>query len=150
MRDRDAETRNHGQNGESRGVWHHRHGHHRHGYHRHGKFGRLRRWLRHNKRLAVGSALICAVIILISAVFLMKVSWQQAERHVMSGNSYDMGSGYRNITYNGKQYQYNSLITTVLYAGIDSTGEMKAEEPTAIRPGQTAFRWQCWIRSIKR
>ncbi|MFR3322549.1 MAG: hypothetical protein ACLTSZ_17385 [Lachnospiraceae bacterium] len=38
----------------------------------------------------------------------------------------DMKSGYRRITYQGKEYQYNSLITTILYAGIDSEGEMKA------------------------
>lgn len=124
-RDDDRQKRN------SQGVWHHRSGHHksghrRRGHHRHGKFYRLRRWLRYNKKLAVGSALICAVIILISVIFLVRVSRRQAERHVMSGNSYDMGSGYRNLTYNGKQYQYNSLITTVLYAGIDSTGTMKS------------------------
>lgn len=37
------------------------------------------------------------------------------------------GSGYRDITYKGEKYHYNNLITSILYAGVDSTGKMEAK-----------------------
>ena len=45
-----------------------------------------------------------------------------------AGNSVDMKGGYRTITWKDKDYQYNSLITTILYAGLDSTDPLKASE----------------------
>ena len=39
-----------------------------------------------------------------------------------------MKGGYRTITWKDKEYQYNSLITTILYAGLDSTDPLKASE----------------------
>ena len=45
-----------------------------------------------------------------------------------AGNSVDMKGGYRTITWKDKEYQYNSLITTILYAGLDSTDPLKASE----------------------
>lgn len=44
---------------------------------------------------------------------------------ITAANTHDTGSGYRDIIYEGKHYRYNSLITTVLYAGVDGTGKME-------------------------
>ena len=100
----------------------HRHRHH----HRHSAGYRIRRWLRKNKKLAIGSAVICIAALAAGGTFLHQERAAQSSMHVTAGNSVDMKSGYRRITYQGKEYQYNSLITTILYAGIDSEGEMKA------------------------
>ena len=99
--------------------------HHRH-HHRHSAGYRIRRWLRKNKKLAIGSAVICIAALAAGGTFLHQERAAQSVMHVTAGNSVDMKSGYRRITYQGKEYQYNSLITTILYAGIDSEGEMKA------------------------
>ena len=99
--------------------------HHRH-HQRHSAGYRIRHWLRRNKKLAIGSAVICIVALAAGGTFLHQERAAQSVMHVTAGNSVDMKSGYRRITYQGKEYQYNSLITTILYAGIDSEGEMKA------------------------
>ena len=99
--------------------------HHRH-HHRHSAGYRIRRWFRKNKKLAIGSGLICLVAVVAGGVFLHQERQAQQSRHVTAGNSVDRKSGYRTRTYKDKEYQYNSLITTILYAGIDSEGEMKA------------------------
>lgn len=96
------------------------HGHHRR--HHHGKLYRLRRYIRHNKKLIAGTAGICACVLLICGVLLSQSIQKQEQLRVTAGNSVDMKSGYRNLTYNGKKYQYNELVTTVLYAGLDSEG----------------------------
>lgn len=87
---------------------------------------RIRRWFRHNKGLAIGSALIVLAVAGGGTAFIINSHQAQKNRHVTSGNAVNVGSGYRNITYNGKKYQYNSLITNILYAGVDSTGVMEA------------------------
>lgn len=96
-------------------------------HHRHSIWYRMRRWLRHNRKAAAGSAVIIAAAVLgTGGVFYH--SWQeQSKRHVTAGNSVDMKSGYRTRTYEGKEYQYNTQITTILYAEIDSEGKMQAE-----------------------
>ncbi|MCD8015069.1 MAG: LCP family protein [Lachnospiraceae bacterium] len=44
-----------------------------------------------------------------------------------SGSTSDMATGsYREVVYNGETYTYNNLVTCILYAGVDSTGEMKS------------------------
>ena len=98
-----------------------RRGHHR----KHSKIRRIKRWLRRNKKMM---ALILIIVFLCAgalAFLAVKAQEKQKSQHVTSGNSVDMQTGYRNVTYNGKEYRYNSLITTVLYAGIDSVGDIK-------------------------
>lgn len=63
------------------------------------------------------------------AAFVAQSYQVQKSRHVTAENAVNVGSGYRNITYKGKKYQYNSLITNVLYAGVDSVGKM---EPSGV------------------
>ena len=40
---------------------------------------------------------------------------------ITAGNSHDVGNSYRELTYKGRKYRYNSLVRTILYAGIDDT-----------------------------
>lgn len=92
---------------------------------RHRRHHRRRR-RRQNRRFA---ALCIAMGILaagVGGIFLFRAYERQKQLQVTAGNSVDMKNGYRTLTYQGKEYQYNSLITTVLYAGIDSKGKMEA------------------------
>ena len=76
--------------------------HHRH-HHRHSAGYRIRRWLRKNKKLAIGSAVICIAALAAGGTFLHQERAAQSSMHVTAGNSVDMKSGYRRITYQGKE-----------------------------------------------
>lgn len=102
--------------------------------HKHGILYRARRWLRHNRKTVMLGAVMALAVLVVLGYFASRTLQQQRGRHVTSGNSVNMGSGYRNITYKGKRYQYNSLITTVLYAGLDSDGVMQAGEAYTVAP----------------
>lgn len=108
---------------------HSRHSHHSshsHRSHRRKPFRHLRHWFRKHRN-TVAIAIACTMVaVIFCGYFLWKQSRAQKSLHVSSTASYDMGSGYRNIEYNGVKYKYNSLITTVLYAGVDSEGEMRS------------------------
>ena len=86
-----------------------------------------RRSRRRRKRILASLSVILAAAVGVG-IWMYQSQKQQADRHVTAGNSVDMKAGYRTITYKGKEYQYNSLITTILYAGIDSEGEMTVNE----------------------
>ena len=98
---------------------------HRH-HHRHSVWYRIRRWFRHNKKQMIGSILIGGAAVLVTGLFFYRSQQSQQEHHVTAGNSVDMKNSYRTISVDGKEYQYNSLITTVLFAGLDSEGDMEA------------------------
>lgn len=100
-------------------------GHH---HHHHGIWYRMRRWMRHNKKFAAAAALLCIVVLSAGGFFLLHSQKEQSRLHVTAGNSVDMKGGYRTITWKDKDYQYNSLITTILYAGLDSTDPLKVSE----------------------
>lgn len=99
-----------------------------HHHHHHSIWYRMRRWMRHNKKFAAAAALLCIVVLSAGGFFLLHSQKEQSRLHVTAGNSVDMKGGYRTITWKDKEYQYNSLITTVLYAGLDSTDPLKASE----------------------
>lgn len=96
---------------------------------RHGSGGRrhARHRKKYHKKVLLSSAAFGIILIAVLGIGAYRMYRQQAERHVTAGNSVDMGNGYRNITYNGKKYQYNALITTILYAGLDSEGKLEAD-----------------------
>lgn len=100
-------------------------GHH---HHHHSIWYRMRRWMWHNKKFAAAAALLCIVVLSAGGFFLLHSRREQSRLHVTAGNSVDMKGGYRTITWKDKEYQYNSLITTILYAGLDSTDPLKASE----------------------
>ena len=87
------------------------------------------------RQIAAGIAiflLFCAV----AGLVIYRTQKIQKSRNVYSRSEIDedAGSSYRNITYKGKEYEYNSLITTILYAGVDSQGEMKTNVRYASAP----------------
>lgn len=100
--------------------------HHKH-HHRHSIWYRMRRWVRHNKGLAAGSAVIVAVVAVGAGTVLYRSYQSQSQMHVTAGNAVDMKSGYRTRTWDGKEYQYNAQITNILYAELDSEGKLEAE-----------------------
>lgn len=77
-----------------------------------------------NKKFRL-KVLTAAVFLLLAggaAAGILHTLRQQSIRNITAGNSVNMGSGYRNIVCDGKEYQYNTLVRTILLAGIDSEG----------------------------
>ena len=83
---------------------------------------------RMRKKKIMGTAIVCALAVMVAGVFIYTNQKNQQLQKVTAGNSYNMGSGYRNIEYKGESYQYNNRITTILYAGVDSVGKMEESE----------------------
>lgn len=81
---------------------------------------------RRRRKLLLAYAAVILIAVGAGGTFLLRSYREQSAQRITAGNSQDMKSGYRNLTWNGREYQYNSLITTVLYAGIDSRGKMEA------------------------
>lgn len=90
---------------------------------------RFSHWVKYNRKIIIFTGVLVLAAAAGTGIWIAHALRTQQARHVTAGNSVNMGSGYRHINYNGKNYQYNTLITTVLYAGIDSEG--------AIEPGQS-------------
>lgn len=108
-------------------------------HHRNRIFRRIRRWFRHNRNTIIGAAFLGAVVLLGLLFWTYKTMQEQNSRHVTAGNSVNMGSGYRNIKYKGKRYQYNSLVTSVLYAGLDSDGLLETTGYTNASPADSIY-----------
>ena len=95
-----------------------RRGHKRH-HHR-----KSRQQRKKQKMLILGLAAAVVFVGLAAAVVVNKLK-EQKNYHVTGANSVDVGAGYRYPEYNGKKYQYNNRVTTLLYAGLDSFDELK-------------------------
>lgn len=76
------------------------------------------------KMLILGLAAAVAFVGLAATVVINNLK-EQKNYHVTGANSVDVGAGYRYTEYNGKKYQYNNRVTTLLYAGLDSFDELK-------------------------
>ncbi len=70
-----------------------------------------------------GSIGLIVVILLLGILFLLQ---RQNSMEITATNSYNMGTKFREIEYNGKKYQYNNRVTCILYAGVDSTGKLES------------------------
>ncbi len=85
---------------------------------------------RHRKRARrkqiIGSVIVCAVVF-IAAVAGVFSELQKQKAMDIRGTSNNVGSGYRDIVYKGEKYRYNNRVTSILYAGVDSTGKMEAK-----------------------
>ena len=83
---------------------------------------------RQSRRAGRRKRLIYVAVAVVMVGCFGAAAWQvqkkQASRSVTAGNPKDMGVGYRQVKYQGEKYRYNELITTILYAGVDSTGIM--------------------------
>lgn len=97
---------------------------HHHHHHRHHRYHRQQQKLQ--RRRIIGSVFVCAVVLLIGFAGIYRQLQNQKAMDIR-GNSNNTGSGYRDITYKGEKYQYNNLVTSILYAGVDSTGKMEAK-----------------------
>lgn len=93
----------------------------RHNRHHHRKSRHQRK---KQKMLILGLAAAVAFVGLAATVVVNKLK-EQKNYHVTGTNSVDVGAGYRYTEYNGKKYQYNNRVTTLLYAGLDSFDELK-------------------------
>ena len=91
--------------------------------HRHHHGSRRRKQKR--KMMLVCTLAVVFVVCLLGFAVKQKLD-RQKSYHVSGSNSIDVGAGYRYTEYNGKKYQYNNRVTTLLYAGLDSTDELKA------------------------
>ena len=79
----------------------------------------MKRW-----RRFIPVLLLLAVAVLSGAVW-MAVNYQGLDQiSVSADKQVNVGIGYRNITYQGKNYHYNNRITVILYAGLDSDTPM--------------------------
>ena len=93
----------------------------RHNRHHHRK---SRHHRKKQKMLILGLAAAVIFVGLAATVVVNKIK-EQKNYHVTGANSVDVGVGYRYTEYNGKKYQYNNRVTTLLYAGLDSFDELK-------------------------
>lgn len=93
----------------------------RHNRHHHRKSRHQRK---KQKMLILGLAAAVIFVGLAATVVVNKLK-EQKNYHVTGTNSVDVGAGYRYVEYNGKKYQYNNRVTTLLYAGLDSFDELK-------------------------
>lgn len=80
---------------------------------------------RYNKKLIMLYLALCLTVAVGLGIGIHTGVKQQIGRHVTASNSINMSGGYRRLSYQGKRYRYNELVTTVLYAGIDSEGIVK-------------------------
>ena len=85
---------------------------------------RKSRQQRKKQKMILGLAAAVVFVGLAAAVVVNKLK-EQKNYHVTGANSVDVGAGYRYTEYNGKKYQYNNRVTTLLYAGLDSFDELK-------------------------
>lgn len=79
--------------------------------------------------IALSLALVCAFVIL-----LQKNIKGMAVQRVKAANQHNVGVGYRNITYKGREYRYNTRLTSVLYIGVDSEGVLEPNETFIAAP----------------
>ena len=72
----------------------------------------------------VPCVLLVIAVLAAGGLWLAHEAREEGELQNISGDRVNVGTGYRDITYKGKQYRYNTRITSILYAGVDSDGEM--------------------------
>ena len=88
--------------------------------HHHGSSRRKQK----RKMMLVCTLAVAFVVCLLGFAVKQKLD-RQKSYHVSGSNSIDVGAGYRYTEYNGKKYQYNNRVTTLLYAGLDTYDELK-------------------------
>ncbi|MCC8100829.1 MAG: LCP family protein [Clostridiales bacterium] len=103
---------------------HHSRHHHRHHRHHSSHSRRARK-----RKIFLSSAAVVMVVIGI-AFGLVRQAWiRQQSLQVTAENTYDVSAeGYREIESDGETWTYNNLVTTVLFAGVDSSGAMETSK----------------------
>lgn len=77
-----------------------------------------------SKKTKIAFAAAILIVIIIAAVV---IGIQKADNNskVVEADGTLIENSYQNITYEGKNYVYNSKATAILYAGLDSTGDIE-------------------------
>ena len=107
---------------------------HRSSGHRRRKKSKLRIWKHKFKEAlrrrfwVIPATVIAIAVVGVSAWWLLSGVRDINHQSLQAETQQNVGSGYRDIVYKGKPYRYNSRITTVLYAGVDSRGELKQND----------------------
>ncbi len=102
----------------------HRHQHHKH--HRNEQKARRERMINIMTVILVAAVVVATGVIIIRGLGDREVN-TTAERESNTG-------AYRDITVDGKEYEFNNLIETVLYIGIDSEGAMETSQAYGSAP----------------
>ena len=105
---------------------HHQDSHGHHVHHRHHMHHKSHTYHdRQKKKRVFISMLLCLVAAAVVGGVIWSDQKKQNSLQVTAGNTHNVGSSYRNIVYKGEKYQYNNRITSILYAGVDSSGKME-------------------------
>ena len=106
-----------------------------HSHHRRRKkplYRRIRHWILKHKRQIAATAAVCVVAAGGIGLLIRQQLQKQESMQITAGNSHDVGNSYRELTYKGKKYRYNSLVRTILYAGIDEKDVLKERKQYAV------------------
>ena len=105
---------------------HHQDSHGHHAHHRHHMHHKSHTYHdRQKKKRVFISMLLCLVAAAVVGGVIWSDQKKQNSLQITAGNTHNVGSSYRNIVYKGEKYQYNNRITSILYAGVDSSGKME-------------------------
>ena len=85
---------------------------------------RVIRVLRRHRRV-IPLVLAAFIIVAVGAVWIISTQQDQAQYQLTAQRQINVGSGYRDVSYQGKNFRYNNRITTILYAGVDSDEPLK-------------------------
>ena len=95
---------------------------------------RKRRRKSSNLRYRVVCAILAVIIVGVAGVLMYRQVMAQRGFDVAIGNQVDVGTGYRQIEYNGKKYRYNDRITTIVYAGLDAEDALEVSSQYTLAP----------------
>ena len=87
-------------------------------HHRHHR----RKKLISRRTAATAAVLLCVCAIL--GIAVVREQKKQESMKITANNAHDVGNSYREVEYNGKKYRYNYLVTSVLFAGLDTEDEL--------------------------
>ena len=118
------ERKNSGAGGHSYGHRHH---------HRRSLKHRFKRWLLRHKGIFV-ALLVILVAVIVGWYPVRRDMVRQAGYRIDAGELTDVDVNYRSIVYDGKNYRYNSRVTTILYAGVDSRDPLGPSTQYAAAP----------------
>ena len=96
-------------------------------HHRKGPWRRFKHYVKkklYKRKWLIPAAMLTVVVLAATGFWLNGRVKSISRSRITAANQTNVGSGYRNITYKGKEYRYNTRITSVLYVGVDSDGVM--------------------------
>ena len=79
-------------------------------------------------RWIIPGTLLALALLIAAGLWLYTAFQNKNDSHLTAASQNNVAGGYRTIAYKGKNYRYNSRITSVLLGGVDSVGEMRPNE----------------------